>query len=291
VDLERLYASYRKHVEFVIVYVREAHPELLRDGNQTGIVGNPRDLKERVILATQCVSQYKFTIPMVIDGMDGKVNQDYQAAPVRVTVVDIDGKVAYYAGKGPADFRIPPVERTLQKLAANHGRLPPAPAPQWGEPVNGLRCGLSFDPPKLSLGEPITIALRFQNVSDRPIALPYNPAETLNHITIRGDNGRTLKAQGSDVQRDSLRRGRPASLQGIRPGQSFETEMEATIVRDADEVAFVTGPFQAVYTLEASKEMLPELKSVPRRPLWVGTVKSGVCILQVSSPPPPATRK
>ena len=65
---------------------------MLRDGNQTGIVGNPKDLKEHTILATQCVSQYKFTIPMVLDGMDGKVNQDYQAAPVRVTVVDIDGK-------------------------------------------------------------------------------------------------------------------------------------------------------------------------------------------------------
>jgi hypothetical protein len=271
----------------VIVYVREAHPELLKDGNRTGIVGNPKDLKERIILATQCVSQYKFTIPMVIDGMDGKVNQDYQAAPVHVTVVDIDGKVAFYAGKGPADFRIPPVERTLQKLAANQGRLPPAPAPQWGEPVNGLRCGLSFDPQKLSIGEEITIILAFQNVSNRPIALPYDPVEALNHIIIRGNDGWTLKAEASGVPRNSLRRGRPVSVQGIRPGQSFETETEARIVRASAGVASMAGPFQAVYTLQVSKEMLPELESAPRRPLWLGKITSGVCVLHVSSPPPP----
>ena len=36
----------------------------------------------------------KFTIPMVIDGMEGKVNSDYQAAPVRVTITNVDGRVA-----------------------------------------------------------------------------------------------------------------------------------------------------------------------------------------------------
>jgi hypothetical protein len=264
---------------------------LLRDGNQTGIVGNPKDLKERIILATQCVSQYKFTIPMIIDGMDGKVNRDYQAAPVRVTVVDIDGEVAFYAGKGPADFRIPPVERTLRKLVANQGRLPPAPVLQWGEPVNGLRCGLSLDPQKLGMGEEITITLRFQNVSDRPIALRCDPAETLDHITIKGDDGWILKAQASDVRRDSLRRGRPAPLQGIRPGQSFETETEARIVRGADKVAPVAGPLQAVYTLDVSEKGLPKTESAPRRPLWFGRIMSGVCVLNVSSPPPPNLRK
>ncbi len=275
----------------MIVYVREAHPELLKDGNQTGIVGNPKDLKERVILATECVSQYKFTIPMVIDGMDGKVNQDYQAAPVRVTVVDIDGKVAFYAGKGPADFRIPPVERILQTLVAHQGRLPPAPAPQWGEPVNGLRCGLSFDPPKLSIGERTTIVVRFQNVSERPIALAYDPAETLSHIIIRSEDGSTLKAQTSDADGGSLRRGRRVPLQAIRPGQSFETATEAKIVGASDVPTAAAGTFQALHSLEVSKEMLTAPESVSRRPLWIGKITSGICTLRVSSPPPPASKE
>ena len=275
----------------MIVYVREAHPELLRDGNQTGIVGNPKDLHERVILATQCVSQYKFTIPMVLDGMDGKVNRDYDAAPVRVTVVDVDGKVAFYAGRGPADFRIPPVERTLQKLAANQGRLPPAPVPQWGEPVNGLRCGLSFAPQKLSIGEKVAIVLKFQNVSDRPIALPYDPVEPLKRLIIRNDDGLTLKAEASDTDRDRPRRDRRVPLQGIRPGQDFETETEAKIVPASDVVAAVAGTFQAVYSLEVRKEMRTEPESAPRQRLWSGRIMSGVCVLQVSSPQQPDPKK
>ena len=72
-----MYASYNDQIEFLIVYIREAHPEMLKEGNKTGILGQPKNLDERVILATECVTKYKFTMPMVIDGMEGKVNDDY----------------------------------------------------------------------------------------------------------------------------------------------------------------------------------------------------------------------
>jgi hypothetical protein len=277
----------------VIVYVREAHPDMLREGNGTGVVGNPKDLHERVILATQCVSQYKFTIPMVIDGMDGKVNRDYDAAPVRVTVVDIDGKVAFYAGQGPADFRIPPVEKTIKKLIANKGHMPPAPAPQWGGPVNGLRCGLSFDPQKLTLGEQVNIVLTFQNTSDKPIAMRYDPVESLRHIVISNDDGRTLKMEMSAagrqarMDRGSPQRGRGIPLQGIRPGQSFQSEIEARILAASDAATSVTGQFQAIYSLEVNQDTLTGMESSPQRPLWTGRIASGACTLQISPPPPP----
>ena len=253
-------------------------------------MGNPRDLKERVILATQCVSQYKFTMPMVIDGMAGKVNRDYDAAPVRVTVVDIDGKVAFYAGRGPADFRIPPVERTLKRLIANQGHRPPAPAPQWGSPVNSLRCGLGFDPQKLTMGAEVSIVLTFLNTSDGPIGLRYDPQETLEHITITNADGSTLKLQPLDSDRRA-RAGRGFSLQGIRPSQSFETEIEAKIVAVSDAPLPLPGPFQAVYRLEINKEMLPGDESAPRRPFWTGKIVSGACTLQVSSPQSDPTTK
>jgi hypothetical protein len=268
----------------LIVYVREAHPNLLQDGNPTGVVGNPKDLHERAILATQCVSQYKFTIPTVLDGMDGKVNRDYDAAPVRVTIVDVDGKVVFYAGRGPADFRIPPVESILRKLVAHRGHVPPAAALQWGEPVGGLRCGLSIAPQNLSLGEKVTIVLKFQNVSDRGMALPYDPAATLKRVTIRNDDGLTLTAVASDAERDPPRRSRRIPLQKIRPGLDFETEVEAKIVSVSHGVAPVAGTFQAVYSLEVAKETLTELESVSPQPLWGGKAMSGVCVLHVSSP-------
>ena len=164
-----MYASYKEHIQFLIVYIREAHPNLLKPGNKTGIVGRPKILDERIILATECVVKYKFTIPMVIDGMDGKVNSDYKAAPVRVTVTDINGKVAFYGGPGPFDFRLPPVERVLKKLIANAGHIPPPPIPQWSQPVNGLRCGLSFEPEKMVVGEEVAVQLKFENTTEKAI--------------------------------------------------------------------------------------------------------------------------
>jgi hypothetical protein len=161
----------------------------LKQGNETGIVGRPKTLDERIILATACVNRYKFTIPMVIDGMDGTVNDDYKAAPVRVTVTDIDGKVAFYAGPGPFDFRLPPVERTLKKLIANAGRMPPPPVPQWGRSINGLRCGLSLEPEELAIGEEVLIRLRFENTTDKPINFYYKPAEAVKHLAINSVDG------------------------------------------------------------------------------------------------------
>ena len=119
-----MYASYNEQIEFLIVYIREAHPEMLKEGNKTSILGQPKNLDERVILASECVAKYRFTMPMVIDGMEGKVNDDYQAWPVRAAITDIDGKVAYYGGPGPSGFSIPPIERVLKRLTAKLERGP-----------------------------------------------------------------------------------------------------------------------------------------------------------------------
>jgi hypothetical protein len=283
--MERLYASYNGHIEFLIVYIREAHPEMLREGNKTGIIGRPKNFDERVILATECVSKYKFTIPMVIDGMEGKVNSDYQAAPVRVTVTDVDGKVVFYAGRGPFDFRLPPVERTLKKLIANGGHMPPPPVPQWSEPANGLRCGLSFDQDKLTIGEPVTAQLKFQNTTDEPIALYHKPGDAVKRFVINNDSGLTLQIEAARGGRFSrMRRGRGSPIQEIAPGQTFGTEIEGKIVAASDEEASIAGQFHAVYNLEVDDAAVAQIDPAPTQPVWTGKLSSGVYTVNVALP-------
>jgi hypothetical protein len=280
-----LYASYNDYIEFLIVYVREAHPEMLRQGNQTGIVGRPKTFDERIILATACVAKYKFTIPMVIDGMDGKVNSDYQAAPVRVTVTDIDGKVAFYAGRGPFDFKLPPVERTLKKLIANGGRMPPPPVPQWSQPVNGLRCGLSFDPEKLTIGEEVTAQLKFENTTDEPINFYYQPTDAIKRFVINNDIGQTLKIEASRAGGRFRMRGRRSSpVQTIAPGEVFETKIEGKIVAASDQESSIAGQFHAVYNLEVDENTLAQIEPAPTQPIWTGKLSSGTCTLNVTLP-------
>ena len=282
-----MYASYNDHIQFLIVYIREAHPNLLKDGNKTGIIGRPRNIDERVILATECVAKYKFTIPMVIDGIDSKVNREYKAAPVRVTVTDIDGKVAFYAGRGPWDFRIPPVERTLKRLIANAGRMPPLPVPQWNQPVNGLQCGLSFDPETLLVGEQVAVQLKFENTTDKPIHLYYQSADAVKQLAISNKNGQTLEMVTSGDSRMSRMRRRSSNpIREIAPGQAFETEIEGTIVAVSDQAAFTTGRFQAIYALEVNDETLAQIDPAPEQPVWTGKLSSGTFTLDVTSSPP-----
>ena len=216
-----MYASYNDQIEFLIVYIREAHPEMLKEGNKTGILGQPKNLDERVVLATECVLKYKFSMPMVIDGMEGKVNSDYQSWPVRATITDIEGKVAYYGGPGPSGFQILPIERALQKLIAGGGRIPPSPEPKWGEPANGLRCGLSLDPQNLQVGEDIVVQLKFENATDRPLGLYYQPADLAKNLVIDNGAGQALKVEASGGQGSGAgaRGGRP--FQRIAPGSAF----------------------------------------------------------------------
>ena len=269
------------------MYIREAHPNLLKEGNKTGIVGRPKTIVERVILATECVAKYKFTIPMVIDGIDGKVNREYKAAPVRVTITDIDGKVAFYAGRGPADFRLGPVERVLKKLIANAGRMPPPPVPQWSQPVNGLRSGLSFDPENPVVGEQVAVQLKFENITDKPINLYFQSADAIKQLAISNDNGQTLKMETSgDSRMSRMRRRSRSPIQEIAPGQAFETEIEGEIVAASDQATFTAGRFHAIYKLEVNDETLAQIEPAPAQPVWTGKLSSGTCILEVTSSPP-----
>lgn len=284
--MERLYASYNDDIEFLIVYIREAHPNLLREGNKTGIVGRPKTFDERVILATECVAKYKFTVPMVIDGIDGKVNSDYKAAPVRVTVVDIDGKVVFYAGKGPRDFRLPPVERTLKKLIAHNGHMPSLPKLQWGQPVNGVRCGLSIDPESFVLGESVAAQLKFENITHEPINFYYKATDVLKHIVINNGNGQTLKIEAAGGNRWSRRRKQENPLQKIGAGEMFETSIEGKIIDASGQAAFAAGLFHAVYTVKVNDEMLAQIESESTKPVWTGKLASGTYAMNVVPPPP-----
>jgi len=259
---------------------------MLGQDNRTGIVGRPQDINERVILATECVSRYKFSAPMVIDSMDGKVNSDYKAAPVRVTITDIDGRVAYYAGRGPFDFRIPPIERTLKKLVANKGHMPPAPAAQWGSPVDGLRCGLRLDPSKVTVGDSMAVQLKFENAAERAVAVYYKPDEVVNRLLVRNDEGEVLKLEMSGRQRWSRRR-RGQGNSGVReigPGEVFETEIECKVAAVSDQAGSVAGQFRAVYSHEVTDATLAQIEPALEKPAWTGKVVSGACTLNVTLP-------
>ncbi len=95
-------------MEFLVVYIREAHALDGRSPLRTGLhplVEEPLTLEERGDVASVCLTKMQLEgIPAVVDGMDNAVAKAYQAAPDRLYLIGRDGKVAFRGGRGPFGF-------------------------------------------------------------------------------------------------------------------------------------------------------------------------------------------
>jgi hypothetical protein len=133
------------------VYIREAHPTDARPGME-GRPGNPargdpdvkqpKTLDERVIAATRCMQALKLSLPIIIDDMEGTAEKAYGGWPDRIALIDLDGKIAYHSGPGPAGFRPAVAEQMLKALLAAGGKWSPGlapPAPPPAAPAAGSR--------------------------------------------------------------------------------------------------------------------------------------------------------
>lgn len=118
VGLHDLYTTYHESVQFLTIYIREAHPV---DGwwLGKGLIGvlmklakmkaatdvyDPQTIEERRAVAGDCQEALKYGIRTYVDEMDDAVNKAYAAWPTRLYLVGMDGDVIYHGGLGPFDF-------------------------------------------------------------------------------------------------------------------------------------------------------------------------------------------
>ena len=107
-ELEDLHDRHGAGVEFLIVYVREAHPEdgwVLEANREQGIeVVDPASGEERAAVASTCALELRTRIPVAIDGVDDAVALAYGGWPDRLYLVGRDGRIAFQGGEGPFGF-------------------------------------------------------------------------------------------------------------------------------------------------------------------------------------------
>jgi Iodothyronine deiodinase len=108
-ELEELYDRHRDEVAFLIVYIREAHPEdgwVLADNRREGIaLADPTSLEERAAAADACVLRLETRIPVLLDDVDDAVALAYGGWPDRLYLIDRDGRVAFQGERGPDGFK------------------------------------------------------------------------------------------------------------------------------------------------------------------------------------------
>ena len=122
-SLRDLYAAYSDQVQFLLIYIREAHPEDGWSFSKLGGLGkrlgklagparhiqqgiyDPQTIEERRNVAGMCEVALQYGIRTYVDEMDDAVMTAYAAMPDRLYLVGLDRRVAYAGGPGPFGFK------------------------------------------------------------------------------------------------------------------------------------------------------------------------------------------
>jgi len=109
--------KYGDRVQFLTLYIKEAHPtdEWQMDSNVTEGVcyPQPTSLADRVRIANDFVKRFHYGIPMMVDPIENPANQAYAGWPERLYVIDEKGTIAYKGKPGPFGYHPEEVEAWL----------------------------------------------------------------------------------------------------------------------------------------------------------------------------------
>jgi alkylhydroperoxidase family enzyme/alkyl hydroperoxide reductase subunit AhpC len=115
--VDRLYEKYKDRANFLMIYVREAHPSdgwKMESNTKVGVdVAQPSTFEERSNVAKQFCSRLSPNIPVVVDELSDPVGHAYSGMPARLYVIDKEGKVVFKSGRGPFGFSPPEMEQSL----------------------------------------------------------------------------------------------------------------------------------------------------------------------------------
>jgi hypothetical protein len=108
VRLNEIAAEFGDHMNFLCVYIQEAHPS---DGWQVQanldddvIMAAPRTLAEREAMAEVCMLKLALDMPMVVDDMDDAIDRAYNALPERLYLLNARGDVVFKTVAGSHGF-------------------------------------------------------------------------------------------------------------------------------------------------------------------------------------------
>jgi len=119
-NMEKLFRRYKDRANFLMVYVREAHPTdgwHMESNDRFGATTQqPKTYTERVEVAQKCGRLLDLGFPMLVDTIDDAVGARYSGMPGRLYLIDRDGKIAFKSGRGPYLFKPAELEQSLVML-------------------------------------------------------------------------------------------------------------------------------------------------------------------------------
>ena len=131
-SLNDLYVKYHDRVEFLVIYIREAHPvdgwwlgggvagQYLKAKKSKAAIDiyDPKTSEERQAVAGRCETELAYGMRTYVDEIGDAVSTAYAALPTRLYLVGKDGRVAYAGGLGPWGFKPAELDEAIEKLLA-----------------------------------------------------------------------------------------------------------------------------------------------------------------------------
>ena len=117
---------YRDRVVFLVVYIKEAHPEdgWVEPTNRRSAIRvvDPTSDEERTAVAQTCAVRMRIQIPVAVDAVDNRVASAYGGWPDRLYLIGRDGRVAFQGGEGPFGFKAAELEAAIERELGASGR-------------------------------------------------------------------------------------------------------------------------------------------------------------------------
>ncbi len=95
---------FKDQVQFVCVYLREAHPKGGWEMSDWSVLADPASHAERMNVAAHGCKELKFDFPVVVDTMDDATAVRWCGWPERLFLITMQGRIAYTGEMGPFGF-------------------------------------------------------------------------------------------------------------------------------------------------------------------------------------------
>ena len=121
--LKALDRKYGQRTPFLLVYIREAHGgdnwESTRNTREGVSIQQVSTMAEKQEHATMCTTKLHLPFRAVVDGLDGAVENAYNAWPSLALVVGTDGRIVYATRLTELEFHPDELEVALQRAIAS----------------------------------------------------------------------------------------------------------------------------------------------------------------------------
>lgn len=126
--VDQVYDQYKDRAQFLLVYVREAHPDSIlsvigENGREVlQKLPQPKNLSTRISNASICQRTKDLGIPIAVDKIDNRVGKAYAGWPNRMVVVGTDGRILFATAPSPRGTNASSLKEWLTNNLKKSGR-------------------------------------------------------------------------------------------------------------------------------------------------------------------------